>query len=65
MTNCPYRTFSLEAWVNCIHNLYSPALAAPMRMSLGAKRASVAGSASREDAKMMGITPALFTLKGR
>jgi hypothetical protein len=32
-----------------------------MMISFGAKRATVAGSASSDDAKMMGITPAEFT----
>ena len=41
------------------------ALAAPMNTGFGAKRATVAGSASRDEAKMMGMTPAEFTLKGK
>ena len=36
-----------------------------MMTGLGANLARVAGSARREEAKMMGMTPAEFTLKGR
>eukprot|EP00982_Pelagococcus_subviridis_P012863 31198-Pelagococcus_subviridis.AAC.31 len=41
------------------------AFAAPMMTGFGANRAIVAGSARSEDAKMIGITPAEFTLNGK